>query len=139
MERAASEAMITVLSDHNIEGQALLLWGVLGAGGWLEITGMRLVRFSEVGLPDNSTDREVWRFAQDNNMLILTDNRNMEGNDSLEQTIREENHTLSLPVITIGRADRLTDREYREQCAARLLEIIVDIEQYLGSGRLFIP
>jgi predicted nuclease of predicted toxin-antitoxin system len=42
------------------------------------------VRLADVGLPDNSTDREVWRFAQANQMLLLTNNRNMEGVDTLE-------------------------------------------------------
>jgi hypothetical protein len=49
--------MITILADHNIEGQALLLWGTLGAAGWLELIPLRLVRFAEVGLPHTSTDR----------------------------------------------------------------------------------
>jgi hypothetical protein len=83
--------MITILADHNIEGQAVLLWGTLGAAGWLELVTLRLARFAEVGLLHTSNDREVWRFAQANHMYLLTDNRNMEGSDSLEQTIRDEN------------------------------------------------
>lgn len=89
--------MITLLADHNIEGQALLLWGTLGAAGWLELVPLRLVRFGEVGLSYDSTDRDVWRFAQANQMFLLTDNRNMVGVDSLEQTIRDENHVTALP------------------------------------------
>lgn len=131
--------MITVLADRNIEGQALLLWGTLGAAGWLELVPMRLVRFEEVGLPHDSTDRDVWRFAQANRMLLLTDNRNMAGTDSLEQTIREENSATSYPVITVGRGDRLIERAYRERCAARLIEIVLYLDDYLGAGRLFIP
>jgi hypothetical protein len=131
--------MITILADHNIEGQALLLWGTLGAAGWLELVPLRLVRFAEVGLPHTSSDREVWRFAQANQMYLLTDNRNMEGGDSLEQTIRDENTELSLPVLTIGRVDRMTERSYREACAARVLDIVLYPEDHVGAGRLFIP
>ncbi|MCG8349920.1 MAG: hypothetical protein MI924_19315 [Chloroflexales bacterium] len=131
--------MITVLADHNIEGQALLLWGTLSAAGWLELVPLRLVRFAEIGLPADSTDRTVWRFAQAQQMYLLTDNRNMEGDDSLEQTIREENRATSLPVLTIGRVARLTKRSYREACAARLLEIVLYPEDYVGAGRIFIP
>ena len=72
-------------------------------------------------------------------MILLTNNRNMEGADSLEQTIREENRPTSLPVLTIGDFDRITDRVYRERCAIRLLEIVVYLDDYLGVGRLFIP
>lgn len=131
--------MITILADHNIEGQSLLLWGTLGAAGWLELVPLRLVRFVEVGLPYTSTDREVWRFAQAHQMYLLTDNRNMEGHDSLEQTIRDEHTEGSLPVLTIGRVDRMTERTYWEACAARLLDIVLYPEDHVGTGRLFIP
>lgn len=74
--------MITVLADHNIEGQAQLLWGTLSSADWLELVPMRLVRFDDVGLPFDSSDRDVWRFVQAHSMLLLTDNRNMAGDDS---------------------------------------------------------
>ena len=48
--------MITILVDHDVEGQAFLLWGTLSAMGWLELLPMRLVRLADVGLPDDSTD-----------------------------------------------------------------------------------
>jgi hypothetical protein len=100
---------------------------------------LRLVRFADVGLPYDSTDREVWRFAQASQMLLLTNNRNMEGVDALEQTIRDEGPMTALPVITLGRAERMSEGTYREQCATRLLEIIVDLDDYRGVGRIFIP
>jgi hypothetical protein len=131
--------VITILVDHNIEGQAVMLWGTLAAGGWLALLPMTMVQFAEVGLPLDSTDRAVWRFAQEHGMLILTDNRSRRGEDSLEQTIREENSSTSLPVLTIGNVARLVDRSYREQCVGRLVEIVLDLENYSGTGRLFIP
>ena len=57
----------------------------------------------------------------------------------LEQTIREENTPTSLPVVTIGTVGRLSNREYRERCAARLAEIIMYPENSIGVGRIFIP
>jgi hypothetical protein len=72
-------------------------------------------------------------------MMLLTHNRNMKDENSLEQTIREENTLTSLPVITIGRVDRLRERAYRERCVIRLVEIGLDTEDYSGVGRLFIP
>lgn len=131
--------MITILSDHDIEGKVFLLWGTVAATGWLETLPLRLVRFRDVGLASDSPDRSVWRFAQMHGMLLLTNNRNMAGNDSLEQTIREENTGTSLPVLTFSDFDRITDRVYREQCAQRLIEIIVYLDDYLGVGRMFIP
>jgi hypothetical protein len=73
-------------------------------------------------------------------MSLLTANRSMKGKDSLEQVIREENTPNSLPVITIGNADRLlNDWEYRELCVERLIEIVLNINAYRGVNRLFIP
>ena len=131
--------MNTILVDHDIEGQVLILWGVLAAEGWLDLCSLQLVTFAVVGLPVDSSDRMVWRFAQTHGMVLLTHNRNMNDEDSLEQTIREENTPMSLPVITIGRVERLRERSYRERCVVRLIEIGLEIEQYLGTGRIFIP
>ena len=131
--------MSTILVDHDIEGQVLLLGGALAAEGWLELCPLELATFVQAGLPVDSSDRTVWRFAQAHGMILLTHNRNMNDMDSLEQTIREENTPTSLPVITLGRAERLRERAYRERCVVRLIEIGLEIEQYVGTGRLFIP
>ena len=72
-------------------------------------------------------------------MMILTANRNMKGKDSLERVIREENTAASFSVITIGALDRLDEFDYRERCVDRLIEIVLDIENYMGVGRQFIP
>jgi len=99
------------LADHNLKGQALLLWGALAAVGWLDLLPMRL----------------------------LTGNRNMIGPDSLEQAIREETSPTSLPVITIANVSRIDERTYRERCGSRLVEIVMDLDNYLGTGRVFVP
>lgn len=117
----------------------MALWGTLAAEGWLDMFPLSLATFEKVGLPFDSNDRSVWRFAQANGMLLLTNNRNMKGQDSLEQALREENTARSLPVLTIGNVERLRERTYREQCATRLVEIGLDLENYLGTGRIFIP
>lgn len=131
--------MTTILVDHNMEGDAALLWETIIQDGWLEIVPMQMAFFAEVNLPADSNDRVVWRFAQQHRMPLLTDNRNMKGDDSLEQTIREELTADSLPVITIGNLDRIDESHYRQRCANRLVEIIIDLDSYLGYSRLFIP
>lgn len=75
--------MITILVDHNIEGHASLLAGVLDEQGWFGLLPMRFARLTEVGLSSESSDRELWRFAQANQMFLLTNNRNNDGVDSL--------------------------------------------------------
>ncbi len=128
-----------VLADYNLNRQAILISGSLVAGGWLDLAPVRLVTFEVVHLPADSNDRVVWRFAQANGILLITANRNAKGEDSLEQVMREENMPDSLPIITIGDSERVNEYNYRENCVERLVEIVIDIQDYLGSGRLFIP
>lgn len=128
------------LVDHNLRGHAVLLSGSLLSGGWLDWISLQFITFDEMELPINSDDRVVWQLAQSNQMILLTANRSMKGENSLEQVMREEMTPTSLPVITIGDADRLLNNfEYRERCATRLVEIVLDIDSYKGVSRLFIP
>ncbi len=128
-----------VLSDHNLEGQAILLWSTMESEGWLKLLPIPLLTFADVGLPFESSDRVVWRYAQERNLILLTANRNDDGEDSLGRTIQDENTATSLPVVTIGTADRLEESYYRERCAEKLMEIVIYIERYRGVGRVFIP
>jgi hypothetical protein len=130
---------VIFLIDHNIEGQSLMLFGSITSEGWLETLPIRFISFDEVELPITSSDRVVWRFAQENQMILLTANRSMKGEDSLEQVIREECLPTSLPVVTFANVDRIIEREYREECVDRLIEIALYLENYLGVSRLFIP
>ncbi|MDF5715322.1 MAG: ACP S-malonyltransferase [Rhizonema sp. NSF051] len=95
--------------------------------------------FNEIALPTDSNDRIVWRFAQENLMILLIANRSMKEEDSLEQILREENTSTSLPVITISNVARLDEPVYRHHCVNRLIEVVLDIDDYRGSRRIFIP
>jgi hypothetical protein len=57
--------MIKFLADHNMEGQAELLWGTMNTEGWLELYPLQLIMFAEVGLPKNSNDAGI--FAEQRN------------------------------------------------------------------------
>lgn len=128
-----------VLLDHHLKKQGILLWATMGSEGWLKLLDIPMLTFEDVGLPIDSRDRDVWRFAQEKQLILLTGNRNKDSEDSLEQTIRNENTPNSLPVVTIGMTDKLEERDYREQCAEGLVEIVLNIENYLGVGRIYIP
>ncbi len=128
------------LIDYNLRGHALMLFGSIANQEWLDLVAMRFVNFEEIGLSFNSSDRIVWRFAQANQMILLTANRSMKEEDLLEQVMREENTPTSLPVVTIANPDQILDNpRYRERCAARLVEIVIYIDNYLGARRVFIP
>lgn len=128
------------LIDHNLKGHALVFFGAIASQGWLDIVPIQFVTFDEMDLSIDSDDRAVWRLAQDNQMILLTANCSMKGKDLLEQVMGEENTSESLPVITVGNADRLlNDSEYRGRCVESLIEIVLDIDTYLGARRIFIP
>jgi predicted nuclease of predicted toxin-antitoxin system len=131
--------VIKILVDHDIEGHAITLWGTLAKEGWLDLIDLELVTFYDINLPIESTDRDVWRFAQANQMILLTNNRNMDDENSLEQTLREEKKPTSLPVVTIGNVNHLSRKDYCLKCATELLEIVLFLENYLGRSRIYIP
>ena len=71
--------------------------------------------------------------------LLLTNNRNREDATSLQATIERENTQGSLPVLTVSDKDKLVLPAYRQQAAHKLAAVIIDLEHYLGVGRVFIP
>jgi hypothetical protein len=66
-------------------------------------------------------------------------NKNDEDETSLQATIRRENTLGSLPIVTVSDKDALIQTEYRQRVAHSLAGIIIDLENYLGAGRLFVP
>jgi hypothetical protein len=128
-----------ILIDHNIEGFAPLLLGVLAKEGWVELLQLRFLYFSETVLQANSDDTTVWRYAQSEGAILLTSNRNRQDNTSLQATIERENHPSALPVITLSQPERLWIPAYRLQAALKIAEIVIYLDHYRGTGRLFVP
>ena len=132
-----------LLADENAEGILSAILAVCRGPQWRafwEALGVRCLRFRDAGLRTGIDDRALWRFCQQKGFLLLTNNRNKKGNDSLEEVIRRDGTPSSLPVLTISDGDRLfADRAYAERAAVRLMEILLDIETLRGSGRLFLP
>jgi hypothetical protein len=128
------------LIDYNLQKYAAILLGKIANEGWLDLIAIRFIFFSDVNLPTDSDDRSVWRLSQSSRMILLTANRNMKGEDSLEQVLREENTSDSLPIVTIANLDRFSkEPNYRSRCADRIIDIVLNIEDYMGSGRIYIP
>ena len=71
---------------------------------------------------------------------MITGNRNQDGPNSLDATIRTENTLTSLPVLTVSDPLALRNsREYAEQVIERLLDYLMGIDRVLGTGRLYLP
>ena len=100
---------------------------------------MPATTFGEIGLPLNVKDDVLWQTCQSRGLLLITHNRNHDGPDSLEAAIMSGGAD-SLPVLTLGDGDRLlSDAEYAERAAARLMEILLDLDRLLGCRRLYLP
>ena len=128
-----------ILIDHNIKGFAPLLLGVLAKEGWLELLQLQFLYFSETPLPVDSDDTTVWRYVQSAGALLLTGNRNRQNDTSLQATIERENHPDALPVLTLSHPEHLWVPAYRLQVALKMAEIIIYLDHYRGTGRLYVP
>lgn len=131
--------MIRVLLDNDVAGFQTLLTGTVESTGWGEYELIEFITLGDVGLEHATNDREIWRHCQLNGLVLLTANRNQRGADSLQLTIREENTPDSFPVATVRDQQRLHNAAYREACIESLLIIIVELNNHLGTGRLYIP
>jgi hypothetical protein len=106
---------------------------------WEELE-LEIVTFENLGLDRRSPDSLVWRTCQDQQIVLVTANRNQEGSDSLEATIRAFNKINSLPVFTLANPDRiLVDRDYADLVAERMLDRLIEIDKFLGAGRIWLP
>jgi hypothetical protein len=131
--------MIALLSDHDIELHARLIRSIFTVEQWRALGVASLSTLIEAGLDPGSSDRRVWEFCQAHDLLLLTGNRNIDGPDSLGQTIEDLNAPSALPVLTIGVRERVLDAAYREDCAYRIADIVSQLDRVRGTGRLFIP
>lgn len=131
--------MLQILVDHNLEGDAELLFAVLTQDGWAQLLELKFVYFADVGLDVESDDTTVWEFAQTRGMLLLTNNRNDNDETSLTATIRRANDPAALPVLTVANPRRLKEAEYRQAIADSLVEVLFYLENFSGTGRLFLP
>jgi hypothetical protein len=133
-----------ILADINVGKQQRAILAIWASDDtwrdfWNDLQ-LAVVNFPTLGLPFDSSDVVVWRNCQREELVLITGNRNMRGQDSLEAVIQDENGPDSLPVITISNADRvLQDRVYSEAVAERLLEYLLRIDEVRGTGRLYVP
>src|SRR5262245_50931148 len=103
-----SLTVITLLADANIQGHIARLVARMQSAVWREFWDhlrLRCLGFADLGLVESDTDAVVWQRCQEHQVFLLTNNRNDDGPNSLETTIRTRNSPNSLPVFTIGHAD----------------------------------
>ena len=132
-----------IISDVNIQGQVDLLVVLMQAEPWRvfwDHLRLSYFHFADIGLLPSSLDSIVWQTCQDNELILITDNRNQSDADSLESTIRARNTPASWPVFTIANAWQLcASRSYADRVIETLLDSLQQIENLRGAGRLYLP
>src|SRR4051812_40838664 len=134
---------LSLVADENVEGHLAYLLDRIAAGNYgeyWELLGVGVRTLADLGLGRKAPDVDVWRACQRESAVLVTANRNAEGDDSLEATIRREGTLDSLPVLTLTEPRRvLHSAEYADRVIVRLIEVIEEIDRYRGSGRLYLP
>jgi len=132
-----------ILADQNNEGHVAALARRLQSEPWREFwESLRLsvLTFADLGLLPETPDVLLWQACQQHEAILITINRNADGPDSLEATIRGQNTSTSLPVMTLANPTRfLQERDYAERVVEQLLVYLLDIDSYRGAGRLYLP
>ncbi len=130
---------ITILIDQDLLGFDVFLEEGLKETGWSPLIQVQFTRLRDYDLPANFPDQDVWRFVQTHRFLLVTSNRNSEDETSLQVTIQRENTDSSSPVVTIADKEALVFPDYRQRVAHSLADIILYLDNYRGTGRLYVP
>jgi hypothetical protein len=135
--------MAGIMADHNVEGHFVVLLRLWTSEAWAalwESLELEIESFVRLDIPYGTSDRDLWQVCQQREIVLLTANRNDEGLDALEATIRDLNTPSSLPVLTIAEPELvLTSPAYAERVAIQVLEYLLDLDNFRGTGRLFVP
>jgi hypothetical protein len=135
--------MAGILADHNLEGHVAVLLRIWTSTAWAslwESLEREVESFARLGIPYETSDRELWQLCQQRDIVLITANRNDEGPNSLEATIRDLNEPSNLPVLTIADPELvLASQDYAERVAIQVLEYLLDLDNFRGVGRLFVP
>lgn len=133
-----------ILGDNNLQGQLRIILATIEKDEtWLEIwqsLNLSLLTFGDLGLMPDLSDALLWQTCQQQQIVLVTANRNAEGADSLEATLRTRNTADSLPVFTVADATRLMySHDYVQRVVAQLLDYLMNIDNFRGTGRLYLP
>lgn len=132
-----------ILPDANCEGHFHALLRALHDEERREFwhyLNLAVLNFEDLGLSVDASDRSLWEQCQQHDVILITGNRNAAGPDSLEATIQACNTAVSLPVLTLANVERIRrDRQYAVEVADRLLDNLFSIDDFRGTGRLYLP
>ncbi len=134
-----------LLADTNVQGHALYLRRLIETLDlWSAIASFQLVltTFSDLGLEHNLDDRSLWNRCQQDGWVLLTENRNHDGPDSLEATLTDSWRSGCLPVLTLANKRAFErSRVYADRVAADVAELLFGVanQEYRDRPRIYVP
>ncbi|MGE3538787.1 MAG: hypothetical protein AB7N91_15315 [Candidatus Tectimicrobiota bacterium] len=135
--------MAGIMADHNVEGHFVVWLRLWTSEAWRavwESLQLEVESFERLGISPDTSDHDLWQLCQQREIILLTANRNDEGPDSLEATMRALHVPSSVPILTSADPERvLASRDYAERVAIQVLEYLLDLDHFRGIGRLFVP
>lgn len=126
---------ITILLDHDLEGQVVFLEAALRETAWDQDLHIEFIRLRDLNLPQDCTDEVIWTYVQQERLLLITNNRNRDDESSLQTMVEVHNSPTSLPVPTISDQTKLIIPEYRQRVVDKIVAVVVDLANYLGTGK----
>jgi hypothetical protein len=132
-----------IMADNDVLGQLQIMIRLLHGEAWRDLwlgLNLRVWTFEDLGLKTDAPDADLWHICQDHQIVLITGNRNSEGPDSLEATIKQHNNANSLPVLTLADPKALSQGGiYAGRVVETMLQYLLEIDNVRGTGRLYLP
>jgi len=134
-----------ILADENISGLLLRLQTALerlDVKIVFDTIKLEYATFQQLGIDPGVDDRTLWHYCQDEGWILLTDNRNHDGTNSLQATLVDSWQAGHLPVVTIGSKDRFDrDWQYTLRVSNEIANHLMNAADGIFSDRprIFVP
>jgi len=66
------------MADHNVEGHLVVLLRLWTSDAWKAVwegLDLEVESFERLGIPHNTSDRDLWQLCQQHGIVLLTANR----------------------------------------------------------------
>jgi hypothetical protein len=134
-----------LLADVNVQGHLPYLERLIKGLDLLDIlrsVNITFQTFADCGLNPRMKDRELWNYCQAHELVLFTDNRNHEDEDSLNATIQDSWQEGHLPVLTLANKGKFEHSEsYASRVASDVATLLYSIlhENVRNQSRIIVP
>jgi hypothetical protein len=134
-----------LLADVNVQGHLPYLVRLIKEIGLLDLltdVDITFETFPDRGLDPHLKDRALWNYCQASGLVLFTDNRNHEDEDSLNATIQDSWQEGHLPVLTLANKGRFENSpSYARRVANDVANLLFSIlhENVRNQPRIVVP